>query len=266
MTWWAALPAELQRAIRWAAFFLLLGCVFFIQQCRVERAQDKTRAAGLAVENEKARGDSLHAVQLSAKDSAALQLGDSVAVLSRLVVQRKQERDALDKALGVERQATAKLQLAVRQLEATAVPSSQPVREDSAGTRRASFDIRDAPYTAHADVVLPPGPQATGSLSLSVRLDSAHVEARLSCSDRENEFGVRAAQLSLLAPRWLSVRVDSVSQDSEICQRKAREAQLAGHWWKPQLTFGYGLVAARDGSVRHGLAATLGFSWHPFGR
>lgn len=239
--------------------------VITVLSIKLQHARALTREAGLNATNEAAKHDTLKTVTLSTKDSAALKLGDSIAVLTQLVQQTKQSKDAVDRALKSERTSTTALRATIKELSARVQSNAAPVEDTTTHERRASFDVRETPYTAHADVMLPAPGSGPGSLALTVRLDTARVTATIGCS-QANRFGIRPATLSLRASSWLTLHVDSVSQAPETCANAAPVID-ASHWWEPALTIGIGTVYDVNHKRLHaGPSMTLGWSFHPFGR
>lgn len=184
-------------------------------------------------------------------------LGDSLGAVTRLVVQLRQESDALDRQLGTERTAKAQLVVKVREL-VTTVRSTDTVYTDTAGSRRAHFDVRQTPYTVAADVTLPAGPASTGQLALRVAVDSATIALRLGCTTAR-AAGVRSAVATATGPAWLPLAVGRVEQSPDVCNPKpATVAALS--WWRrcfPTVGAGYGVVLAADGRVYHGPTAAV---------
>lgn len=261
--WGNLTPLGRRAVVKWSLFgvwvVVLGGWAWRMKRDR-DASRAELRAATLELANSSALLDSLHRSRLTAADSAALMLGDSVDVLERLVVQRTQQRDALDKALGLERTATVDLRAHVRTLE-TSTRSTDTVRVTDAGDRRASFDVRETPYTAHADVTLPAS--GRGSIDLSVRLDTARIRARLGCSTSATN-GVRTATLALEAPRWLELEAPAVEQDAAVCGSAAPTTRDVGRRrrWLPRVGVGYGYVVSVDsGAIRARRGPFAGIVW-----
>jgi hypothetical protein len=219
----------------------------------VGRLHDRIAQLALERTNADAERDTTRAVALSRKDSLRL-LGDSLAMVQRLVVQRTQERDDVDKALHQVRVAKVTLEAKVDSLSVRHVASSAPVRTDSAGDRSASFHVRREPFTADALVTLPAsGP---GALDLSVRLDSASLRARIGCGDARD--GIRPALVTLETPTWLHATVTNAEQDTRLCNAQLSESGPVKHW-RPALSFGpsYNVVHLPDGTWRSGWGASV---------
>lgn len=233
---------------------LVLGALLWLQTCRLADAKADARRAGFSVDSLEAVNDTTRTALLSAQDSSRL-LGDSLAIAQRRAVQAEQRRDALDRALGVERIATARLSARVASLTTT-VTSSEPTRvtEDSV---RATFTKRQPPYTVTADVALPLTP-APGRLSLSIGLDPIPLEVRPSCGPR-NAQGVRSAQWTVTGPAWATFTLADVQQDPELCNptergaRRGFSANVLG-FLRDRTGVGpsYGVILAGDGRVHHG--------------
>lgn len=244
---------------------LLGGCVVLaaavgVQTVRVRHAQAAQGKAALDAYNTNARA--LQSVALMGQQLAATRkvYGDSVAAASRLVVQTKQQNDRVDEALKQDRVALEQLTATVRVLQ-TKVASSGTTTEDTAGTRRGSFDLREVPYTAHADVELPK-PPAKGALDLRVTLDPAILNLRLGCGSVDAN-GIREARATAEGPSWLTLSIGRVEQDPGICPSPAlQKAKLSGSHFRPQLSIGpgYGLQRAPDGTIRSGFTLSAQIS------
>lgn len=263
--WWNSLtPIGKGAVIKWAVLVLFIAAnlVLWTRAHRRDVAQ-RARIQALALEaaNITARLDTLRRLStLSHDDSVALNIGDSVAVLTRLVVQTRQERDAIDKALKQSRVSEATLRATARVVDTVRVTSSDTVRVNVAGDRSATFDVRAEPYTMHAVATLPSRGTATLD-SLRIRLDTAVISARLGCADRADANGIRAAMLTLRAPQWLTVTSSEVSQDPSVCANASRDVVVERRaWYRPLVSAGYG--ATYDISKRavvHG--PTVVFGW-----
>ena len=96
-------------------------------------------------------------------------LGDSLRVAERRAVQTVQRADVLDRVLRLERRMRDSLRVAVDRLRRQA-RSDSVVADAEDNERRAAFDVRAAPYTVHADVVLPRAPRR-GSMDVRVDVD-----------------------------------------------------------------------------------------------
>jgi hypothetical protein len=105
----------------------------------------------------------------------------------------------------------------------------EKLADSASSIRRASFRIRQAPYTVAADVALPKAPD-TGTMSVRVALDALHVEARVSCAPADGS-GVRAASVSATGPACADIRFDRVEQSAELCASPALAAERRKHRW-----------------------------------
>lgn len=190
------------------ALLLLAGAVA-LQTRRLDRAEARAQLAAVARDSAEAASDSTRAV--SARVQATL--GAELAAVQRRAIQQRQRADSLDRALGLERRARVLVELRADSLLAVA---TAVVTADSADSvRRARFEVREVPYTATADVVLP-RPPTKGRLSLRVGLDPAPLELRIGCgAPRE---GIRPATVTAVGPPWLSLALTSVEQDPAVCQ------------------------------------------------
>ena len=193
-------------------------------------------------------------------------LGDSLRVVERRAIQTAQKADALDKALGLERVAREQFTAQVSALRTRARSDTVFVERDS-GERHAAFDVRQVPWTVHAEVAVPQAP-AQGRMDVQVTLDSLALELRLSCATASAN-GVRSASASVVAPAWATVRLDRVEQAPGVC---AADVQRPGRGRWSALTsilewFGVSVayVAARapNGVVVAGPGVAAGFRVWP---
>lgn len=221
-----------------------------------ERA--RTRVAALRADSLAAALDTSHFVALSRKDSIKI-LGDTVQAVGRRAFQTTQVNDALDKALGLQRQAIASLEAAVRDLDVR-LTSSSPVHVDSAtGARSATFaiapdtaDKKAPPYSGTATALLPAS--GRGTLDLHLSLPKASIGLRLGCGARTD--GIRSASATLTGPPWLELALGRVEQTPELCN----PSNPPGNWLKRLLSkCGAGpaaaLILAEDGRVHAGVGA-----------
>ena len=188
-------------------------------------------------------------------------LGDSLRAVQRRSVQAIQKSDKLDRALGLERAVRARLAAVVARLEGSARSDTVFVaRGDSA--RRAVFDVREAPWTVHAAVVLP-GPPALGSMEVRVAMDTLGLEVRVGCG-AAGPAGVRPAMVNVVGPRWANVRLGKVEQALGVCSAAAVNG-AAGRWSLVRAFFGrvgigvgYAAVRGGDGAVLAGPGVVAG--------
>ena len=190
------------------ALLLLAGAVA-LQTWRLDRAEARAQGAALARDSAEAAADSTRAVSARVQTT----LGAEFAAVQRRAVQQRQRADSLDRALGLERRARVLVELRADSLLTVA---TEAVTADSADSvRRARFEVREAPYTATAEVALP-RPPASGNLSLRVGLDPAPLEVRIGCGPARD--GIRPATVTAVGPRWLSLHLTSIEQDPTVCQ------------------------------------------------
>jgi len=136
------------------------------------------------------------------------------ALWQRRAVQEAQRADSVDRELGLTRKAYVAATVTIRGLEAAA---HAPVTEDSSA-RRATFHVREVPFTAEATVALPP-PPAAGDLQLRIALDPIPLDLRLECGAAEGG-GVHQASAVLSGPPWATVQLGRVEQAPEVCSPK----------------------------------------------
>src|SRR5690349_24402435 len=125
-----------------------------IEEWRLEAQARRDQAALLLESNRSAARDTTRDVARENARVAKL-LGDSLRIVQKEVMQVAQRRDALDAALGRERTARYAATAVVDSLERVVAASDSVVRDPRTDTRVAHFDVRQAPYTIAADVVLP---------------------------------------------------------------------------------------------------------------
>lgn len=156
---------------------ILLGLavgLIAIQRIQLARAHAHERALGFEKLNLEATlegtrsllGDTLRRVQAA--------VGESVAVYQRQAVQERQEKDALTRALGISRAASAVLTVRIHDLEVKN-QSGTPVVVDANDVRRSTFQIDTIPpYHVTAKVALPK--QGPGIMEqLGIQIGRAHV-------------------------------------------------------------------------------------------
>lgn len=200
---------------KWAPWALVIIVALWgsCQTLEASKARKRAATAALAASNEAAAHDSTR--QLAG--AVAKLLGDSLQAVQRLAVQTRLERDQLDRALKLERIASAGLRVTIAELRREL--ASGPVLEDTAGTRSASWSLRQPPYSIEATATLP-RPPATGTLAIGVRLDSIPLHLRLSCG-APDQFGIRPAAATLTGPPWARLELGRVEQDQDVCRSPA---------------------------------------------
>ena len=212
------------------------------QQHEVDRLRREARAVALVRDSTEAARDTTRAEVLVAA-------GDSLRVYRRRIVQARQRGDSLDRALGLERAARYEVEAAVAQLDAEVRSRSEVVAAASGDSvRTGEFSVRQAPYSIEAHVALPPAP-AEGVMQIRVALDTAVFDARVSCG-AAGAGGVQPAELALVGPRWVSVRLRSLEQAPRVCSLEVGSGEGRGRSWFGRLT---GLVR-----VGFGVAAVVG--------
>lgn len=170
-----------------------------------ERAERKAAEQLRDVRLEKANA-------IAAADSTRLLYEDSLRAVERLAEQRELERDRLDSAVQWERKVRTELVANIVELRTTAKAET---REDSAGTRSASFHVRQEPYTVDVDVTLP-APPAASTADVRVAIDTARMNVGVGC-DSEAAFGVRTARVAVEGPPWLPIRIDQPVVAPDVC-------------------------------------------------
>jgi hypothetical protein len=223
---------------------------------RLTETDRRGAAAALVRDTLEAAADTTRALLMD----AAL-LGDTLRAVERRAIQAEQKADALDRSLRTERVVRDQLQARIATLTAH-VQSDTAISDSADGTRRATFDIRDAPYTVRADVTLPRPPQP-GAMRLRVELDTLGLALSVACGE-PNEFGVRAATARVIAPVWATVRLNRVEQAPSVCAAAARLASpglasmLRRAAARLSVSVGYGATRQASGAVVAGPGALVG--------
>ena len=202
-------------------------------------------------------------------------LGDSLRAAQRRAIQVGQRADRLDAALGLERVARERLEVSIVALRATV--KSDTVVDDTRsvgvrraigdGVRREAFDLRQEPYTVHADVSLPE-PPAPGRMDVSVELDTLALEVRVGCGAATSS-GVRTASVTVVGPAWALMRLNRVEQAPSVCSASSRAAE--GARWSAFMRFverfglsvGYAAARSSSGAVVAGPGLAAGFRIWP---
>jgi hypothetical protein len=204
--------AWIRRNPAWAALagvVTILGGAVAIQTHRLHAEQSAHAKAALEASNLKATADTTREIYR-----------DSLTVIrQRLALQVLQRPDSLDRMLRTQRIALEDLRASITALSAR-VASTTPVTVDAADVRHGTFDVRDVPYTAHAEVSLPA--RGLGDIDLHVALDTMPLSLRLGCGPA-NSDGIRAASAAVTAPSWATVTLSRVEQDPGLCRSPALE-------------------------------------------
>jgi hypothetical protein len=244
-----------------AVILAALG-VFWWQRHTIAALRREAAAAALANSNTIAAHDTTRRLALPRGV-----LPDSLAAVQRLVTQLRQESDALDRALGLERTARLDLTATVRALRASATGHG-PVTAGAGGALSQTFDVDSAPYHVRAAVTLAP-PPATGSIDLAVRLDPITIAPRLGCGPAD-AHGIRPASVTVVGPAWATITVGAVEQAPEVCRSPALVAAAGdtrSTWRKlvdrVGVSAGVAAVRAPDGHVYAGPGALAGVKVWP---
>jgi hypothetical protein len=201
-------------------------------------------------------------------------LGDSLRAAQRRALQVEQRADKLDATLKLERVARERLEASVVALRTTVksdtvyITRSEGVgRSGGDSVRKAAFDVRQAPYTVHADVSLPE-PPAPGRMQVSVELDTLALDVHVGCGDAGNE-GVRPASVTVVGPAWALMRLSRVEQAPSVCSPVLRATQ--SERWSGLLRFverfgvsvGYAAARSSSGTLVAGPGLVAGFRIWP---
>lgn len=228
-----------------------------IEERRVRAERSRTARTALHASNLVAERDSTRNVAMTNRRITRL-LGDSLRVVERQVVQVAQRNDALDRALGTERRARYAMSVSMDSLERVAVATT--LADSGQSVRRASFTLREAPYTVAAEVEVREPPDSA-RIAVRVALDSLRLEARLGCS-APDERGIRSATVVASSPPWATVRFDRVEQSPELCASPtlSHVRRAGGVFGKPRLVVGAGRVVSGNGLAGWGLFVGIGIS------
>jgi len=228
-----------------AVSVVIVAGMVWARLARLARARDDARAAaGLVRDSLAAAADTTRVLHLH-----LAALGESLTVVQRRAVQTGQRADGLDRALGAERVARVRLTAQVVALART-VRSDSAGSDGSSGERAAVFDVRDAPYSVHAEVRLPP-PPAVGTMAVLVQVDTLALELRISCGETDRG-GVRPAMATVVGPAWAAVQLQRVEQAAEVCATSTRGRDAARglaavrRWMAERVGVSVGLGVTRD--------------------
>jgi len=150
-------------------------------------------------------------------------------VWERRALQQEQRADSVDRELRLTRKAYVALRVSIASLDTTVHGQTAALVSDTA-VRTAHFDIRQVPFTAAADVRLPP-PPAAGDLELRVSLDSLLLDLRLGCG-QAGVGGVRPASAVVSGPPWARVALGRVEQAVEVCSPAPPFLPSLGGFWR----------------------------------
>jgi len=171
------------------------------------------------------RADSLEA----AVDTTRYEAG----VWQRRLLQAEITRDSLDRLL---KQRPAVRIVTVVQVDTVRETVEAPVTGDT--IRRATFRLRQPPFTLGASVALP-APPATGTLTADIALDPLPLSLRIGCGEARG--GIRPATASIEAPPWARISLDQVQGRPEVCNPQTTTRSTP--WWAVLLGVGGGLLA-----------------------
>jgi hypothetical protein len=251
-----------------ALVIALCGSVFFgaFQSARLGQAQS-------VVDQVNAIQDSLVALRRANQElaGAVAALRDSVTSVSERATTAAKRVASLQADLTSERvalrraeRAMASAELVARQLSAARMADSlarvqlgdRPVQAgrqaDSVApgldlVRRREFVVRDAPYTVHATVALPPPPDS-GSITIKVESDTVPVRVRIECAGMA--AGDPQAAVSLTTTLGPTLRVASVEDATPACARIPAAPSASG---------GGGEASGFRDLVTNRLAVTVGY-------
>ena len=226
----------------------------------MQRSEERAARAALVRDTLEAAQDTTRVLPLIGA------LGDSLRAVERRAVQTAQRSDELDRLLKRERVVRDRLEATIAELRISAVAETVFVA-DGDSVRHATFDVRQAPYTVHAEVALPRAP-LPGQLDLRAEMDTLALDVGVGCGSA-GTAGVRPASVSVVAPSWASVRLGRVEQAPEVCATKVESrgsavlSTVRRFVARFGLTVGYSAVRTPSGAVMAGPAVGVGFRVWP---
>ena len=242
---------------------VVVGALLGIQTWRVRRAQAAQIQAAMNLSNERAAHDTTRVLDARALAAVHKMYGDSLTAVTKRIEQLPQRPDAVSGTLGS--RPAGHIVVGVGGSTSTGTAVSRPPAPTVAGApvsrcdscaRLASFDVRAAPFTSHADVAI----RAAGrdSITLTTTLDRATLTARLECGAPEE--GVRPASIVVVGPPWLGSTVESGQLEPRVCN-----PDLGKHprRWSLGIAGGFGAVLS-GGRVLAGPSVTAGLMWTLF--
>lgn len=199
--------------IRTAGIVLVLGLIAGLVAWALE-AQDRARQAGLARDAAEAMADTVR------RERDAL---DQDLTITRLrAVQQQQDRDSLDDQLRQERRVSTGLRFQVAVLS----DSVEGLRDTSSVIPRATFHVRQIPFTIDAAVTIP-DPPALPAARFQVALDSADLTVRVGCGPVNAVDQVRPVEVAVRGPTWLRVGLMQPTVDPLLCNPRTPLTDLA---------------------------------------
>lgn len=238
-----------------------------LDDLRVATAREHAASSSLALTNATAERDSTREVAATDRRAVAL-LGDSLRLVAKHVVQVTQRADALDRALRDERISHAAIRTTMDSLRRTAIAAASltpraainSVADSAHAVRRASFNIRQSPYTIAAEAEIPPPPDSA-TIALRVALDPVPLDVRLECAAPDAN-GIRAASIVASAPRWADVNLGRVEQSPDLCASPAlAQSARRGRTRFIPLILGAGATLATHGASGWGLFLGAGITF-----
>lgn len=147
----------------------------------------------------------------------------------RRVVQGALSAEVRDRALALEPAVRGAVVLAPVGLDTLVSAVQEHDTSQYTAAHRATFDLRQAPYTVRAEVELRPPPNS-GRLALQIEMDTALIEVRVGCAGTA-VAGIRSAEAVVVAPKWMRVRVGRVEALPGVCEVPERLRQLRSWRW-----------------------------------
>lgn len=149
-------------------------------------------------------------------------LADGTQAVQRRALQVEQRSDSLDRALKLERKAKGDIRLDYQAVLALNETAKRVIADSSDSVRYGSWVFKNDPRTPQFDSIAidvrVPRPPALPVVDLAIGFRPTPLSYRLSCGAPDPlNYGVRAAQLTVTAPKWLRVYISDVEQDPALC-------------------------------------------------
>jgi hypothetical protein len=206
----------------------LVAIFFGVKSCR---AGNDARDLALKASNAIAERDTSRAVSWRAQKV----LGDSIAAVERLAVQKKLQTDELDQALHRAAVLITRLDAKIQDLNVHAAPGTATTEVND--VRSSTFHVDSTPYHVDAAVHLPK-PPGLGTIDLAVRLDTVSLTPRLQCGSPV--AGVRPATILVETPKWLTTRIGTSAVDPSACNPQLIVRRDWSPWWLNLISAGAG--------------------------
>ena len=210
---------------------VVAAAIILVLSWQLHKAHAEQERLALAESNARAAADVTR--QVSAK--AQKVLGDSLAAVERLVVQKEIKQDALDVVLNRVAVLTTRLDATIASLNVKNRPGTTVV-VDSKDVRSSTFKVDSTPYHVVASVRMPP-PPAPGAIDLAVRMDTIFMRPRLQCGPAVN--GIHPATILVETPTWLTnARITDSQVSPSACNPQiVAQKRDWSPWWLAPVAF-----------------------------